>query len=227
MPLMSLILNIDTAVEKASICLAKNGIAIDTKNNPDQKDHASWIHLAIRAMLSDNGFNSSSLKAVAVSAGPGSYTGLRVGLSTAKGLCYALKIPLIMIKTLEIMAFSAKEWATELICPMIDARRMEVFTAVYNKNLEEIVAAHARIIDKDLFSELLKIHPVIFFGNGSGKFRALIQTPNAGFPQIETDAGHLALLSPRYFENGNFADLAYSEPFYLKEFFTPIKRPIK
>ena len=223
---MSLILNIDTAVENASICLAKNGIAIETISNPDQKDHASWIHGAIQKLLTDGGYNISGLDAVAVSAGPGSYTGLRVGLSTAKGLCYALKIPLINIKTLLIMTFAAKEQAVEFICPMIDARRMEVFTAIYNKNMEEIIPAHARIIDKDLFSELLINHPIIFFGNGSGKFKSLVHSPNAEFPQIETNASHLADLSYHSFKNRDFADLAYSEPFYLKDFYSPVKKPI-
>ena len=220
---MSLILNIETAVENASVCLAKNGVVVAFKSNSNQKDHASWIHIAILELLTGNGYNISSLDSIAVSSGPGSYTGLRVGLSTAKGLCYALKIPLITINTLEIMAFSAKEQAIDLISPMIDARRMEVFTAVYNKNMEEIVPAHACILDKDLYSELLKKHPVIFFGNGSGKFKPLVQSSNAGFPYIETDASHLAIISRSYYENRDFADLAYSEPLYLKEFYTPVK----
>jgi len=121
------------------------------------------------------------------------------------------------------MAFSAKEQAIDLISPMIDARRMEVFTAVYNKNMEEIVPAHACILDKDLYSDLLKKHPIIFLGNGSSKFKPLVQSSNAGFPHIDTNACHLADISRRYYENRVFSDLAYSEPFYLKEFYTPVK----
>jgi tRNA threonylcarbamoyladenosine biosynthesis protein TsaB len=220
---MSLILNIDTAIENGSVCLAKNDIVIAVTENSNQRDHASWIHMAIQKLLTDNGYKLTDLDSVAVSSGPGSYTGLRVGLSTAKGLCYALNIPLITINTLELMAFSAKDQAIELISPMIDARRMEVFTAVYNKNMQEIVAPQACILEKDLFSELLKKQSIIFFGNGARKFKPLVQSPNADFPQIETNACHLADISYKFFEKRQFADLAYAEPFYLKGFFTPVK----
>lgn len=224
---MALILNIDSSVETASICLAENGVVKVFTSNSNQREQASWIHIAIRKLLTDGGYKISNLDSVAVSSGPGSYTGLRVGLSTAKGLCYALQIPLITIKTLEVMAFSAKEKAMDLISPMIDARRMEVYTAVYNKNMEEIVPAHACIVDQDLYAELLMKHPVIFFGNGAEKFKPLVQCPNAAFPQIETNACHLADISHRNYEKRDFEDLAYTEPMYLKEFYTPVKKPIK
>ena len=223
---MPLILNIETAVENASVCLAKNGEVVNIITNSNQKDHAAWLHPAIRSLIVEAGYDMINLDAVAVSAGPGSYTGLRVGWSTAKGLCYALKIPLITINTLKVMAFAAKEHSIELISPMIDARRMEVFTGVFDKNLEEIVAGHACILDKDLYSDLLKKHRVIFFGNGSEKFRPLVQAPNAGFPHIESNASHLAALSHIYFEKSDFTDLAYSEPLYLKEFYTPVKKSV-
>jgi tRNA threonylcarbamoyladenosine biosynthesis protein TsaB len=224
---MALILNIDTSVENASVCLAEKGVVIAFTNNSNQSDHASWIHTAIRKLLKESGRLITRLDSVAVSNGPGSYTGLRVGLSTAKGICYALNIPLITINTLEMMAYAAKDQAKELICPMIDARRMEVFMAVYNKNMVEIVPGRACIVDKDLNSELLSKNRVIFFGNGSDKFKLLVQSPNAEFPLVEANACHLADISSRYFEKRDFADLAYSEPFYLKEFYTPVKKPIK
>ena len=124
------------------------------------------------------------------------------------------------------MAWSAKDQAIELISPMIDARRMEVFTALYNKKMEEIEPPRACIVDKYLYSELLEKHSIIFIGNGSGKFKALVESPNASFLQIDTNSCHLADISRQYFEKGAFANLAYSEPFYLKEFYTPLKKPI-
>src|SRR3977135_4538748 len=132
---MSLILNIYTALENASFCLAEDGEAIDLATNPSQKDQAAWIHVAIEKMIHGRSKSPErkELAAIAASAGPGSYTGLRVGLSTAKGLCYALNIPLIMINSLEMMASAAIEKATDLICPIIDARRMEVLAGVYEK----------------------------------------------------------------------------------------------
>src|SRR2546423_5943119 len=136
---MAFILNIDTALEEACISLAENDRIIKYAINDNQKDHATWLQPAIKNLFEESGIKTDQLHAVGVSNGPGSYTGLRVGLSTAKGLCYALKIPLITICSLEVIAFSAKREATELICPMIDARRMEIFTAVYDKTLAQIV----------------------------------------------------------------------------------------
>ena len=145
---MALILNIDTSLETASVCLAKDAVAVKLLINENQRDHASWIHNAIHLALQDSGCLITELEAVAVSNGPGSYTGLRVGLATAKGLCYGLGIPLITISTLKMMATAVKHKASDLICPMIDARRMEVFTAVYNKDLLELSPAQAMIIDE-------------------------------------------------------------------------------
>src|SRR6266513_982784 len=131
---MSLLLNIDTAIETASICLSKDGNVLHLSINENQKDHAAWLTVAIQEMMQNSGYQLNQLNAIAVTIGPGSYTGLRVGLSTAKGLCYVLKIPLLTIGTLEMMAFAAKQNPVDLLCPMIDARRMEVFTAVYDKD---------------------------------------------------------------------------------------------
>src|SRR5687767_1657626 len=135
---MALILNIDTAMELASICLSDEKEVLSFSENRDQKDHAGWLQPAIKQVMDDAGFSLSELAAIAVTSGPGSYTGLRVGLSSAKGLCFALKLPLITVNTLEAMAQAVPSEAAALRCPMIDARRMEVFTAIYDDAMNEV-----------------------------------------------------------------------------------------
>ena len=220
---MNYILNIDTAVQTASVCLAVDGENIGLVTNPSQKDHAAWLHIAIKKLLDEKNVSLQQLNAIAVSMGPGSYTGLRVGMSTAKGLCYALHIPLITISTLQMMAVAALNEPTDFICPMIDARRMEVFTAVYDKQLAEVTAPFNCILDENSFQNLLQKNTITFFGNGSTKFQNLVQHPNAQFKNIEATAAQLSALSYQYFTKQQFADLAYSEPFYGKEFYTPSK----
>lgn len=218
---MSLILTIDTAVEGASVCLAREGDVVACQENPSQKDSAAWIQPALHELVKEYGITWQHLDAIAVSAGPGSYTGLRVGMSTAKGLCYALGIPLITIGTLKMMALAALDEDADLLCPMIDARRMEVFTALYNKQLEEVVAPHSLILTPGSFGELVAKHRVVFFGNGSPKFAPLAQHPNARFATLASSARHLAPLAHKQFTHKAFADLAYAEPYYGKEFFSP------
>ncbi len=221
---MSLILNIDTALDAASVCLAKDEEIIQLAFNENQKDHAAWIHNAIAEMLRNNNAAITQLEAVAVSIGPGSYTGLRVGLAAAKGLCFALHIPLIAVSTLKIVAYAVKQEATDLICPMIDARRMEVFTAVYDRYMQEIIPAHALIIDETSFASLLSSNEVLFCGNGSKKLQQLIKTSNAGFCDTPHNASHLSALSVTRFRNKEFVNLAYTEPLYIKEFYTPDRK---
>jgi len=221
---MSLILNIDTAVETASICLSENKNVLQLASNENQKDHAAWLTVAIQKMMKECSYELKQLKAIAVSIGPGSYTGLRVGLSAAKGLCFALNIPLIAVGTLEMMAFAAKEKNVDLLCPMIDARRMEVFTAVYNRSLREIKAPFALIIDKNSFEDILTTNKILFFGNGSKKFQQVLTHTNAFFENIVYNASHMVTLSSSRFANMQFADVAYVEPFYLKEFYTPVRK---
>ena len=221
---MSLILNIDTAIETASICLSKDKNPLKLSINENQKDHAAWLSVAIQNLMRETGYQLHQLSAIAVTIGPGSYTGLRVGLSAAKGLCYALNIPLITIGTLEMMAFAAKQEPVDLLCPMIDARRMEVFTAVYNKDLQEIKSPHALIIDKTIFEDLLKAYLILFFGNGSKKLQKVLNHPHAMFENIIFNASHMISLATDRFVAMQFADLAYVEPVYLKEFFTPVRK---
>ena len=217
---MSILLHIETAVEGASLCLSEGSKIVGYAENPSQKDSAAWVQPAIQQLVKEQGLQLRALSAVSVSAGPGSYTGLRVGMSSAKGLCYALGIPLITISTLKLMASTALAEDAELLCPLIDARRMEVFTAVYDKELREIVSPHNRILEADSFADLLQQHRVCFLGNGSAKFRPLVSSPQASFAPIAANAAHLVPLALQLFENKEFADLAYSEPYYGKEFFS-------
>lgn len=191
------------------------------KTNSSQKDHASWLHVAIQELLQEQEVALPQLDAVAVSEGPGSYTGLRVGMAAAKGLCYALGIPLITINTLKMMAVGAQAHAQQLLCPMIDARRVEVFTAIYDRNLQQILPPTNLILTESSFSDLLEDNNIIFFGNGSVKFQPMVQHSNAHFVSIESSAKHLSALAFSRFTQKEFADLAYAEPFYGKEFYTP------
>jgi len=232
---MSLILSIDTATDKASIALSQGEEIIYTLNNIDQKDHAAWIQPAIQQLITERGFALKDVKAIAVTEGPGSYTGLRVGLATAKGLCFALRIPLITVNTLMVMAYAAKaKYFTvmsetgldeTLLCPMIDARRMEVFTAIYDKELKEIRSPNSLIIDAFSFKIELNKKNILFFGSGSDKWKPICLSPRAVFPgTIYFLAPFLAKLAAERFLQHRYTDLAYSEPAYLKDFYSYTKK---
>ena len=223
---MALILNIDTATEEAGICLAADGEVVAMAVNPEQKDHASWLHTAIEKIMRDAGTRINDLQAVAVTAGPGSYTGLRVGMAAAKGFCYALNIPLITENTLKVMAMAARDNVSSerLLCPMIDARRMEVFTAVYRNDMEEVAPTAAMIIDEHSFSTILASNDVSFFGGGSYKCKPIITAPSAAFIEINYHAGYLGILSFLRYLQREFTGLAYSEPAYTKEFYTHTRK---
>src|ERR1700694_4218707 len=214
---MSFILNIDTAVRTASVCLSRDGKSVALRTNPSQQDHSAWLHTAIADLLRENDLTLHQLNAIAISAGPGSYTGLRVGMSAAKGLCYALGIPLITINTLEMMAAAMQPAPGQLLCPMIDARRMEVFTAVFDDAGRTVLAPVNIILDEHSFHDLLERSTMIFFGNGSLKFAPLVRHPHALFESMEATAEAMCGLSQQYYQERIFADLAYSEPFYGKD----------
>ena len=218
---MSLILNIDTALDTASVCLSEDGNVLQLSSSENQKDHASWLHTAIAELLQKSGYVIKNLNAVAVSIGPGSYTGLRVGLAAAKGFCYALHIPLITVNSLKIIAFAVKDEAIDIICPLIDARRIEVFTAMYDKELGEKIPPHAMLVDEKSFASFLLQGKVLFCGNGVKKLRPLLSNSNAFFSNTMADASHLARLSLNCYNTKEFADLAYAEPLYIKEFYSP------
>ena len=181
---MALILNIDTAMETAGVCLSEDGKTLGLAESQDQRSHSSWLHAAIAGLLAEQGRRARDLQAVAVTAGPGSYTGLRVGMAAAKGLCYALGIPMITENTLDVMVAAGREQLpeAELLCPMIDARRMEVFAGLYPKDGPALMAPAAMIIDAHSFSEFLSVRRIAFFGSGSGKCKQLISNPHASFP---------------------------------------------
>ena len=221
---MSLILNIDTALDGASVSLANDGTVLRSDSSSEQKDHAAWLHPAIAKMMQEEGRALQDLDAVAVSIGPGSYTGLRVGLAAAKGFCYALDIPLITVGTLEIIAASVQNEATDLICPLIDARRMEVYTALYSSDLKEKIPPYALVLDASVFREWLTDHPVLFCGNGIKKLQSILTHSNASYTTSPASPHDLARLSYNHFSEKKLADLAYSEPLYVKEFFSPARK---
>ncbi len=223
---MSLILQIETATASCSVALAKDGYVLAFKQMNERNIHAEVITLFIEELIVSYGIQYSDLDAIAVSCGPGSYTGLRIGVSTAKGLCFALDKPLITIETLEAMACGIvnREVYTRLtdilLCPMIDARRMEVFNAVFTVTGEKIRAASAEIIDANSFSGLLKNKKILFFGDGAEKCRTVLsENPNAiffaGFVNSAADLTGKAL---EKFRNAAFENVAYFEPYYLKDF---------
>jgi tRNA threonylcarbamoyladenosine biosynthesis protein TsaB len=220
---MAIILNIDTAIETASICVAKDGEQLHFAINSNQKDHAAWLHPAIRQMLADLSLKITDLDAVAVTIGPGSYTGLRVGLSATKGFCYALNIPLIAVNTLKLMAgIAGKE--VDLVCPVIDARRMEVFMALYTNEMRDLMEPCAKIIDSKTFDHWLQDHRITFIGNAVNKLRGVIVHPNAVFKGNISTAADMVHLSQQQFNANDFADTAYVEPFYIKEFYSNIQQ---
>jgi tRNA threonylcarbamoyladenosine biosynthesis protein TsaB len=220
---MSVIINIDTATETASVSIASDGKILHVLQNESQKDHGAFVQTGIEQLLKTTAINFSAVDAIAVTAGPGSYTGLRVGMASAKGLSYALNKPLITLNTLELWAAavirqSAIQDDTVLFCTMIDARRKEVFTAVYNKELAAILPPVALVLDEHSFASLLDQHRIIFAGNGAFKWQAICKHPNALFAALTGVAEAMAHLSHISFLQHQFADLAYTEPFYLKEF---------
>jgi len=217
---MAYILNIDTAIDNASVCISKDDQLINIAVNNNQKDHASWIQPAIKNIIALSGLSLNDLAAIAVSIGPGSYTGLRIGLSTAKGLCYALDIPLIAIGTLDMMATAAAQKDCDLICPMIDARRMEVFAALYKKNMEKVIFPSAILLDSNLFDDVLEKNTVLFYGNGSNKFKYVTHHRNALFDDIEINSSLMIKISNNRLRDSEFNSLAYTEPMYIKNFYS-------
>lgn len=220
---MGLILHLETATSCCSVAVAKDGILLSQRFINDGFKHAENLMLLANEALSESKYTYKDLSAVAVSAGPGSYTGLRIGVSAAKGICYALDIPLITISTLEILARTFQLQHPEnlqLLCPMIDARRMEVYTALYSADFQTIEIAHPLVIEADAFEHVLRNRSIVFFGDGTEKcIPTLSVSENATFDtQINISAE--GMITPAFdaFKQGNFADLAYFEPEYLKPY---------
>ena len=226
---MGFILNIDTATEHASVCISNNGQLLAMEESHEQKNHGSFLQPAIKKIMAEASLNLSSLDAIAVTKGPGSYTGLRVGMASAKGLCYALNKPLILLNTLQVMAAasisnhveSKTPIANLLFCPMIDARRMEVFTALYNISLDEVLPPKALILTEECFATELDKHIIVFSGSGLQKFKNKMHHINAKYDYTTYTAANMIAIGENMYQQKEFAHLAYSEPYYIKEFFSP------
>lgn len=219
---MALILNIDTSTTICSVALAKDGVLLAVKEQDGDYTHAENLTVFIQSVLENASFTLSDIDAVAVSKGPGSYTGLRIGVSTAKGLCYSLNKPLIAVDTIQALAYSVSVQKNEkaLYCPMLDARRMEVYTAVFDVSNTSVQATSAEIIDEHSFLNLLNNNLVYFFGNGAEKCKQILSKHKNVFfiDGSVTSAKNMITLSERAYIDNAFEDVAYFEPFYLKDF---------
>lgn len=221
---MSCILNIETSTEVCSVAVSQDGATIFTKEDFEGPSHATLLGTFVDEALSYTDNHAIPLDAVAVSCGPGSYTGLRIGVSMAKGICYGRNIPLIGLPTLEVLSVPVLlndriEEDDALLCPMIDARRMEVYTALYTRGLTEIKPTAAEVIDADSFASYLDKQPIYFFGNGAAKCKDIIKHPNARFiDNVKPVAKWMFPLAEKAIAKEDYKDVAYFEPFYLKEF---------
>ena len=229
---MSLILIIDTSNETAFVSISRNGIVLSEQINTEQNKHAAFVHIAIQDACTAANISLQELDALAVVNGPGSYTGLRVGLSTAKGLCFTLHKPLILLNTLYMMGAAIRKQYLQnntgvnekvLYCPLIDARRMEVFTAIYDAELNEVLEPTAMIIDEFSFQQYYNDHQIVFGGNGTAKVENILPDGNATYYKKTNYIAEAAYYAEKSYENSKFENLIYSEPYYLKEFYTNTK----
>ena len=214
-----LILNIETATTNCSVSLSRNGETIVLKEDyNDNYSHAERLHVYIDAVLKEADVKSEDLSAIAVSKGPGSYTGLRIGVSAVKGLCFALDKPLISIPTLEALAHQV-EAENGVIVSMIDARRMEVYSAIFDVDYNQIRETEAQVLDETSFADYLEKGDVYFIGNGVEKTKALLNHPNAIFVEDKLpSANEISMLAYKKFQENDTEDVAYFEPYYLKDF---------
>lgn len=226
---MACILHIETSTDVCSVALSEDGAVLFSKEDFDGPQHAVTLGVYIDEVLSMADSHAKPIDAVAVSCGPGSYTGLRIGASMAKGICYGRSIPLIALPTLKVMSVPVllmDELPEDaLLCPMIDARRMEVYAAIYDRALTSVKEVSADIVTADSYAEYLEQHPVYFFGNGAAKCKEVITHPNARFVDgIQPLARWMFPLADRQYLDGTFQDVAYFEPFYLKEFVATVAK---
>lgn len=221
---MSCILNIDTSTNVCSVAVSQDGACIFDKEDHSGPNHAERLGAFVDEALSFIDNHAIPLDAVAVSCGPGSYTGLRIGVSMAKGICYGRDVKLLAVPTLELLCVPVllREMVTDddaLLCPMLDARRMEVYVQLFTRSLREVRPIQADVVDADTYREYLDKHPVYFFGNGAMKCKEVIDHPNAHFIEgIEALAKNMLPLAERRMAREEFEDVAYFVPFYLKDF---------
>jgi len=227
---MPTILQIETATQACSAAISRDGLTIAVKELIAQNIHAGSLTLFIDEVMKAAGLDYRQLDAIAVSKGPGSYTGLRIGVSTAKGLCFALDKPLLAVDTLKMMADGFLQLNPSYdgyVCPMIDARRLEVFTALFDASGDILLPVTAKIIDADSYAEQLQAAAITFIGDGAAKCEGIIDSPNANFSGTNfNSASNMSRIAQELFQARQFEDVAYFEPFYLKDFVltTPKKK---
>ncbi len=217
---MAIILNLETATTNCSVSVTKNGKLLVLKElDTPNYSHSEQLHNFIKEALEEASLSLSDLDAISVSKGPGSYTGLRIGVSAAKGLCFALDIPLISIPTLESMGHQTKMTSDGFIVPVLDARRMEVYSIVFDGNYKQVRETKAEIIDEQSFQEFAQKGKVLLVGSGAEKCKEILHHPNFSFnTSVVPSAKEMGQLSFEKFNAGNFEDVAYFEPYYLKDF---------
>ncbi len=232
---MSLILSIETGTDICSVALAKCGRLISLRESEEGRNHAQNLALFVKEILEENELSADDLDAVAVGEGPGSYTGLRIGVSMAKGICYACGLPLIAVGSLQSLAVVALEdydaglididdIEGSILCPMIDARRMEVYAGLYDVSLRTLSEVKAYIIDKNSFAEYKDSAHFIIFGNGATKCRDVMELSNLEYCSVTPSARGMVKLAQQAFERKEFQDVAYFEPFYLKDFVAGVSK---
>lgn len=226
---MALILSIETGTDVCSVALANDGELMALRESDEGRDHARKVAVFVDELLCETGVQPDDLDAVAVGMGPGSYTGLRIGVSFAKGMCYALNIPLLAVGSLDALMEVAREdfdagiidleddeWQSAYLCPMVDARRMEVYTQVFNAKCEPLSQVSAEVVDGESFAEWRAKGRMVIFGNGAAKCREIL--PDVEYVNVTPSARGLARLAHQRFVEGKTEDIAYFEPFYLKDF---------
>lgn len=224
---MSLILCIETGTDICSVGIARDGELMSLRESDQGRDHAKQVAVFVDELLRETGVKPDELDAVAVGMGPGSYTGLRIGVSFAKGLCYGLNIPLLAVGSLEALTdvaikdyeagiIQVEGWDDALLCPMVDARRMEVYTQIFNSRCEAQSEVSAEIITEESFSQWRAKGKLVIFGNGAAKCQEML--PDAIYIDVAPSARGLTRIAHQLFEAGKTEDIAYFEPFYLKDF---------
>ena len=228
-PPMSRLLLIETSTSLCSVALAEDGAVTAVRESAEPRAHAALTAPYVQEVLQERGLRAADLDAVCVSAGPGSYTGLRVGVSTAKGICFAAGIPLLSVGTLELLVHQACAEGQlpdgcRYVIPMIDARRMEVYTAVFTPDGERLTDVEPRVVDAESFHAERAAGPVLFIGDGADKCRETLAGAESHFVQTNPRASALLVPAMREFDAGNFRNVAYFEPFYLKDFVATVSR---
>lgn len=223
---MAIILNLETATTNCSVSVAKDGVVLAIKQHDTPNySHSEQLHVFIEDVLKDAQLELSQLEAVAVSKGPGSYTGLRIGVSAAKGLCFSLDVPLISIATLESMAHQVNDNNYDYVISLLDARRMEVYSAIFDKNHNQIRATDAEIIDENSFQDYWEDSRVILVGSGAEKCREVLNSSNIEFASsVVPSSKEMGKLSYQKYVSKDFEDVAYFEPYYLKDFILQQKK---